>query len=190
MRRPPLRLALGRALGLALALALPPPGWAADDPADEPVQRLKVVYLYNFTRFIAWPDAAVGDAFVIAVLGDADLAEALRALEYGGRRAEGRPIRIRSVDTPAQVSDAQIVFVGTDAVSDLPLLLARTRDKPVLLVGDSPGLARRGVGINFFLQRDILGAEQQLRFEINPAALEKRGLTVMVDLYEVAEIVP
>jgi hypothetical protein len=176
---------LGLRLALMLAL-LASPGWSADDGLE---QRLKVVYLYNFTRYVDWPDAAVGDAFDIAVIGDPALAEALRALERPDKRAEGRPIRVRAVAAAAALGQPQVLFVGAAALSELPRILALTAGKPVLVVGDSPGLARRGVAINFFLKSDILGAGDQLRFEINPAALKGRGLRVMADLYDVAEIV-
>ncbi len=182
-----LRLGLTLCLALALALALLP---AASSSADDMAQRLKVVYLFNFTRYIDWPDASVGDDFAIAVAGDAHLAEALRALEHRDERAEGRPIRVRALDAGSRFDDAQILFVGAGAVSELPRIRAHTDGKPILLVGDSPGLAKRGIAINFFLQRDILGAGEQLRFEIHPAALDGRGLKVKADLYDVAEIVP
>lgn len=188
----------GLTLGLALALALlAAPGWSAEDrpespvanPAESMAQRLKVVYLYNFTRYVHWPAAALGDAFVIAVLGDPALAEALRVLERPDQQAAGRPIRIRALDGTGDLDPAQILFVGAGAVADLPRILTRTGGKPILLVGDSPGLARRGVAINFFLKPDILGEGLRLRFQINPDALAGRGLEVMADLYDVAEIV-
>jgi hypothetical protein len=188
MCRPPPSLSLGLALALAVSLALallPSPGWSA----DEPERGLKVVYLYNFTRFIDWPDAAIGNAFVIAVVGDPDLAEALKVLERRGKRAEGRPIRVRVADAASNLDDVQILFVGARAVTDLPRIRSDTEGKPILLVGDSAGLARRGVAINFFLKPDIVGDGQRLRFEINPSVLTGRGLDVMADLYDVAEIV-
>lgn len=176
------RLTLGLALALALLVL---PGWSAEDLT----RNLKVVYLYNFTRYVDWPDDSVGDAFVIAVLGDPDLTEALRVLERSDKHAEGRPIRVRALDAATGLGDVQILFVGAGAVAELPRIRARTRGKPILLVGDSPGLANQGVAINFFLRPDILGAGKQLRFQIHPAALEGRGLKVMADLYDVAEIV-
>jgi len=170
---------------LALAL-LPCPRPFAEDLE----QSLQVVYLYNFTRYVDWPDASVGDAFVIAVLRDPGLADALRALERPDKDAEGRPIRVRALTAvAADVGDAQILFVGAPALPELRRILAGTRGKPILLVGDSPGLAKQGVAINFFLKPDILGAGKQLRFQINPAALEGRGLKVSADLHDVAEIV-
>jgi hypothetical protein len=176
---------LGLALLLGLGLVAPPA-----HPSDGLEQRLKVTYLYNFTRFVDWPDASVGDAFVIAVIGDPEMASALRALERPGKRAEGKPIRIRRVDSAAELADAQVLFIGAAAVPGLASILARTEGAPILLVGDTPGLARRGVALNFFLQPDILGDGEQLRFEISASALEKRPLGVLSDLFEVGKVLP
>jgi hypothetical protein len=75
-------------------------------------------------------------------------------------------------------------------VPRLASILARTEGAPILLVGDTPGLARRGVALNFFLQPDILGDGEQLRFEISASALEEGSLGVLSDLFEVGEVVP
>jgi hypothetical protein len=172
---------------LALAtLTLLPFHAGADETLE---QRLKAVYLYNITRYVNWPDDSIGDAFVIAVLDDPDLAAALAVLEQPDKHAEGRPIRIRTLKSPMGAGDAQILFIGADAAPRLGAVLGRTRGAPVLLVGDSPGLAKRGVAINFFLQPDILGDGERLRFQINPSALEQRGLKVLSDLYDVGEVV-
>jgi hypothetical protein len=156
---------------------------------DDLITRLKVAYLYNFTRFIEWPANAVGEHFVIAVIADPDMAQALTALEREGKQAQGRPIRVRALTGPEGIGDCQILFVGGAAAGDLPRLRTRVGSRPVLLVGDSPGLAERGVAINFFLQPDILGASRRLRFEIKPGELKGRGLEVSAQLYDVAEIV-
>lgn len=170
--------------GLLLALALvATPAIATEDRVPE----LKTAYLFNFTRFIEWPEASLGEDFVIAVVGDPAMAAALRTLEARGKTAQGRPIRVRT--GAAAVADAHILFIGAAAVPGLGRLLRASDGRPVLLVGDSPGLARRGVAINFFLQRDVLGEGRRLRFEMNPAALRGRGLTVSAQLYDVAEIV-
>jgi hypothetical protein len=78
---------------------------------------------------------------------------------------------------------------GADAAPSLGAVLAATDGEPVLLVGDSPGLAGRGVAINFFLKPDILGDGHRLRFQIDPSVLKGRGLKVMSDLYDVGEVV-
>jgi hypothetical protein len=167
---------------LALALAA-----VATVAAEDPVPELKTAYIFNFTRFVEWPEPSLGEDFVIAVVGDPAMASALRSLEAGGRTAHARRIRVRTGHMAA--ADAQILFIGAAAVPELGRLLRASEGRPVLLVGDSPGLARRGVAINFFLQRDVLGEGRRLRFEMNPAAVQGRGLEVSAQLYDVAEIV-
>ncbi|MBK5964398.1 hypothetical protein CCR95_09955 [Thiocystis minor] len=159
------------------------------------VEPLKVAYLYHFTHFIGWPDLPPGAPFVIAVIGDPVLAEALRALERDERRVENRPIRIRTIETREtesglQCDDCQLLFVGAAAQDRIDRILDAVAGRAVLLVGDSPGLARRGVAINSFLKADILGEGERLRFEMNPAALAGRGLKVSSQLYEVARVLP
>ncbi len=179
---------LCRWLGLSLGLGpgpWPRLGWSA----DAPVEGLKAAYLYNFTRFVQWPGVEAGEPFVIGVLGDQALAAALGALERDGKAVAGAPIRIETLTSASQVGrQCRILFVGAGAITQLPAVLEATAGRPVLLVGDTPGLARRGVAINFFLKRDILGQGGRLRFEIAPAALEDRGLKVSAQLFDVAEV--
>lgn len=181
-----------RSFGVALCLALtlttalaPVVSWA-----DEPLVRdLKVAYLYNFTRFIDWPRDALGEHFIIAVAGDPALEEALRSLERQRKRVQGRPIKVISLAQPRAGNDVQILVLGKDAVGQLDAILADLGSRPVLTIGDAPGLAKRGAGISFALRDDILGEGQRLRFQINPGALKARGLKVSAELYDVAEIV-
>ena len=192
-----------RSLGLALCLLFAAlTGALAEDPGPTPdlapdltpdltpdlIRRLKVAYLYNFTRFVDWPRPPADGAFVIAVIGDDRLAQDLRLLEREDRRVAGVPIRIRRIATAAQIGDAHILFIGTAAATKLPAILEAVAGRPVLLVGDTPGLAGRGVAINFFLKPDILGEGQRLRFAIDPRALKGRGLKVSARLYDVAEV--
>jgi hypothetical protein len=121
-------------------------------------------------------------------MGDGALAQALRRLEHEGREAQGAPIRIAAPSTPEAIGDSRILFVGRDAVRRLPEILRATAGRPVLLVGDSPGLAGQGVAINFVLKSDILGEGERLRFQIDPKAIEGRGLKVSSQLYDVAEV--
>lgn len=166
-----------------LLLAPAPRGWSS----HHLVLDLKVAYLFNFTRFVQWPEAAIGERFVVTAVGDPALLAALGELERPDKRVQGRRIRVES--DAGGAAESQILFVGKAALHRLPELLRATDGRPVLVVADSPGAAKRGVAINFFLSRDILGEGERLRFEINPAALRGRGLEISAQLYDVAEIV-
>ena len=58
---------------------------------------LKAAFIYNFARFTTWPaDAPPGDSFVICVLNDAAVAEALQRA-VAGRSLTERPVVVTAV---------------------------------------------------------------------------------------------
>jgi hypothetical protein len=187
---PLVRLALSFRLALCLTLMLTTALAPGVSSADEPLIRdLKVAYLYNFTRFIDWPADTLGEHFIIAVATDPTFEEALRSLERQRKRAQGRPIKVISLEQPGPHDHYQILVLGKAVSGQLDSILDGLGRRPVLTIGDVPGLGKRGVGINFVLREDILGEGQRLRFQVNPGALKKSGLKVSAELYDVAEIV-
>jgi len=164
---------------------------AASTYADAPgakgdVDAIKVGFVYNFTRFIRWPPTdpnTAPPAFVIVVVGDSAMLGQLAVLEQGNHRADGRPIRVEAVTDPAAIPACSMLFIGSDAAGQVDAILRQLANRAVLTIGDTPGLARRGVAINFYRQRE------RVRFEINPGALDRAGLTAEAQLFDVAKIV-
>jgi len=62
-------------------------------------------------------------------------------------------------------------------------VLAGSGWNPLLTVGDSAGFCRQGGAIGFFLE------DGKVRFEINVAAAERRGLRVSSSLLRLARII-
>lgn len=170
---------------MSLALAFGPTPAAGDDA----LTALKAAFVYKFTRFIDWPAAPADRPFVIAVIDDPAMREALAALERGDREVAGRPIRVRGSCDLDDVDACQILFIGAAADDRLADIVRRSAGRPVLLVGDTPGFAGRGAAIELFPKPGILGKRVQLRFRIDPKALAGRGLTVSAQLYEVGEVI-
>jgi hypothetical protein len=173
-------------LVLLQCLSSVPAAQGAED--EDPLSALKVAFIYNFTRFIRWPQAPAGRPFVIGVIGDPVMEGYLRVLELEGKRVEGRPIEIRAYATPEAIASSEILFVGAGAGDQLGPILGRTAGRPTLLVGDRPGDAERGLAIELFRKPDIFRKTERLRLRINPAALKDRGLKVSAQLYDVAEV--
>lgn len=156
--------------------------------SDEPIAELKVAYIFNFTRFIEWPETPTDRPFVIGVIDDPAMAEQLRILEREGKQVGKRSIEVRG-ESPGISDSCEILFVGAAASNRLEEVIQRTAGKPVLLVGDTPGYADRGVAIELFRKPDIFRKTEKLRFRINPKALKDRGLVVSAQIFDVAEIV-
>lgn len=171
---------------LLLGTLLTPAAGAAE--VNEQLAELQAAYIYNFTRFIQWPEVPPGQPFIIGVIGDAAMERQLGALERDGRAVAGRRIQVRGHASPDGVEASDILFLGSAATDRLDAVLERTAGKPILLIGDTPGLVGRGVAIELFRKRDIFRKTERLRFRIDPKALQGRGLLVSAQLYDVAEV--
>ncbi len=156
---------------------------------EDPLSALKVAFIYNFTRFVQWPEVPPRRPFVIGVIGDPVLEGQLRVLEREAKGVEGRPIQIRAYLGPDAIAPSEILFVGAQARGGLEAILRRTAGWPTLLVGDGPGDAARGLAIELFRKPDIFGKTERLGLRINPGAIKDRGLKASAQLYDVAEVV-
>jgi hypothetical protein len=132
--------------------------------------RVKAAYLFNFTKFVEWPEAAVQktNAFTICAAGRNPFGPILSSTVVG-ETAAGRPLVARVVDL-ADVPSCQVLFVPR-GVAPGGYLRAATAS-PVLTVGESPDFLTQGGAINFVLEGG------RVRFEINQAAAERAGLRI------------
>jgi hypothetical protein len=172
-RRGALLWAFALLLGSAGAFAQ-----ALSAAADE----VKAAYLYRFTGYIEWPDAAFASAdapFVIGVSGaDAVLAELARVL--AGRTTHGRPVVARRIAPGDSLDGVQVLYVGDVGLARSPWA-QRLRDRPLLLVTDGPQGLEAGGALNFVL------IEDRLRFEASMRAIERAGLKVSSRLLALAQ---
>jgi hypothetical protein len=177
--RPP-RL-LPRLLCLLALLGLSRGAPASTFPIPKEYQ-LKAGFLYNFSKFVQWPEDRFddeGSAIVIAVLGtDRFGGELDRVVK--DRLVEGRAIVVRHIKTAAEIPSAHIVFVSRDAE---PLVVDSLHTLPgVLTVGETTAFTARGGIVAFYVMND------KVRFEINSDAAEKAGLKLSGQLLKLADI--
>ncbi len=145
---------------------------------------IKAAFLYNFTKYIEWPAAAVraGDPFRLCVLADAQFTRTLDQV-IAGETVDGRPL---ARTEPHSVADARlcaILYVGHGHAQRGAPLVAAVRQLPVLTVGDSPRFVEEGGAIAFVLENN------RVRFDISPAIAQRAGLLVSSKLLRVARFV-
>ncbi len=172
---------------LGVALAIGGESVAQPLPAAAPrsERQVKAAYIFNFGRFIVWPEPTrrgASSIFTIGVLGDDRLAEDLVALLHD-RTIRDQPVDIRRVRAPEDLDDLRILVVGElDSLRWTPSLAA-LREKPVLIVGSTPEFARSIGHVGFYLD------DQRVRFAINPSALRRSNLQASSRLLSLALIV-
>ena len=161
-------------------------GWPLPCLGQEQEYQIKAVFLEQFTRFIEWPDSsAVSDTsapFIVAVIGENPFGSILEKT-YTKRKIKHKKVEIRTISTPDEIADCHLLFISSSNKKNLPEILSRTRNKPILTVGDTEGFAQEKVLINFYL------SGKKVKFEINEKAVHESGLVVSYMLLGLARIV-
>lgn len=173
-------------IALAFLAIIPAMANPVEAPEHEGANAIKAGFVHQFTRFIHWPPREPPQEpkpFVIGVMGDSAMLAELEIIEQQKRQADGAPIEVQAIHELEAVRQSSILFIGSDAADQLDTILSRFGKRPLLIIGDTPGLAQRGASINFYYQRG------RLRFEMNPDALQKSGLKAEAQLYDVAKII-
>jgi hypothetical protein len=164
------------------AFALPAAAQSEAERALE--QRVKAAFLYRYTEFVTWPDAAFArpDApFVMVVAGPEAVADNLRTIT-AGRNVGGRPVEVRRVAPGETIPISQVVYIaGTDPGRTRDLI--RGAPRHALVVTEAEGALDYGSVINFVL------VQERVRFDISLESAEKRGLRLSSRLLAVARSV-
>ncbi len=161
--------------------------WAAALPAVATPPNeyaLKSVFLYNFCRFIDWPDSAFagpGDPIVIGVLGD-DPFGPLLAEAVHGESFRGRTIRIENYRHVREIGRVHLLFVAASETARLNEILSAVAGKSIVTVGENEGFIERGGMIALPADRN------RVRLLINPDTMRAARLDVSSKLLRVAEI--
>lgn len=153
---------------------------------QEQEYRLKTVFLEQFTRFIEWPKspdrADTSAPFIIAIIGEDPFGPILERT-YAQRKIKNRKVDILYISTPDEIPECHMLFVPGSSEKVLPDILLRTKNKPILTVGDTEGFARKGVLVNFYMSVNTI------KFEVNEKAVHRSGLAMSYMLLNLARIV-
>jgi len=146
------------------------------------LDQLKTAFIYNFTKYIIWPERDQDKTFKIGVLGKSSIIAPLQELAEK-KLANDQPIEVHFFKTIQDLKDSQILFIADSEKEQIGAILSTLGNKPILTISDSPGFCERGIMINFFTQGDLV------KFELNPVKLESVGLKASSQLQKLARIV-
>jgi hypothetical protein len=133
---------------------------------------LKAAFIYNFARFTTWPaDAPSGDSFVICVLNDTAVADALRRA-VTGKSLTDRPITVTVVASAAPKRTCRVLYMAGLPVADVATVVADLKEAPVLTISSIDGFASAGGMTQFFFEHG------QLRFRIHLESAKRAGLQI------------
>jgi hypothetical protein len=169
------RPAILAGVGLCSALASSAQGTLEND--------VKAVFLYNFTKFIAWPaPASAPDAFHICTIADQEFTRTLDRT-IAGESVDGKPLVRTEPRSANDFRKCAILYIGPAQADRAAHLIAPVRDLPVLTVGEGRPFIDQGGSIAFVLENN------RVRFDINMRALQRAGLKASSKLLRVARTV-
>jgi hypothetical protein len=152
---------------------------AAPTPTE---YEIKAVFLYHFTQFVAWPDAAFAQPnspFVIGLVGADPFGTALNRI-IGGEAVGSHRLTVKTINDITDEFRCQILYFTQD--NENLLDLRRLRTAPVLTVGESDAFYSRGGMIQFVLDR------RRIRLKVNLEEARAHSLEISAKLLRVADV--
>ena len=142
--------------------------------------RVKSAFLYNFTRFIQWPEPAVTQSeFVICVAESAQL-HAKLIETVGDKNINGVPIKYRAITHPGEAQHCHMVFLGFSESERQSDWVGALSDVAVLTVSDDNRFVAMGGMIQFVI------IEGKIRFDINQSAASRVNIKMSSKLLGLA----
>lgn len=143
---------------------------------------LQANIIYRFTKYIDWPDNKKSGDFIIGIVGESPLYEALKRLS-ANKTVGNQKIVIVKIPPSAGAFNCHILFISDEESSSVKKIAAATAGVPTLIVSESNGLARKGACINF------ITVDDRLKLEINKNNIEQRNLRIASELLELGIII-
>ncbi len=149
---------------------------------DFPEAKIKVAYLFNFLRFIDWPEDYESDVHICVVGDKKEYHAALDAL--GTQTLNDQVIIIKkftALENIHELTKCRIIFVTTNASHRQKIVLNSVKGTSALTVGESEGFAEQGGMINF------IQINHTIRFEINLHSVNQANLRITSRILRIAE---
>lgn len=162
---------------------------AESSPTPDSVNRqyaynVKAAFLYNFGRYVEWPQEAFAGKdgpFVIGIFGENPFGTVLDRIAKA-KTVQDRRIEVRNINSLDSLADCQILFIPNSVtVEQQQRIIEKLRKKPVLLVGEIPKFIDLGGGVDFFLDGN------HVRFEINVDAIVRKKMQIDAKLLRIGK---
>ena len=138
-------------------------------------EKFKALFMYNFTKYIEWPQSKQSGDFVIGVIGSPAIVGELNAIAQ--RKTVGsQAIKIKEISSSDEMAKLHIVYVAESKSADAVDIAGKVKGKGVVLITDKPGLAQSTSGINYIKK------DGKQSFEVNQNHLNEFGVKVSSQL--------
>lgn len=147
-------------------------------------ERFQSLFIYNFTKYIKWPESYNSGKFVIGIIGDSPIINSINKMATSKKKTkDGAAIEVKYYGSVNEIDDCNILFVSENVIGELSKITTQVASKPVLIITDMPGMATQGAIINF------VETDGKMKFELNATKASSQGLIVSGSLASVAILI-
>ena len=143
--------------------------------------QIESAYIFNFIKFVEWPDSAVksGGNINLCIMGNDELHATLTTLN--GRDVGEYKLQIMSPDQSREaIGSCHVLFIDQQEQRRFIPILKSLEQRPVLTISDIPNFAERGGNIG------LIYREEKVLFEINLASARMAGLRLSSQMLNLA----
>jgi uncharacterized protein DUF4154 len=153
---------------------------ASPNPITE--SEVKAAYLYNFARFIAWPDqsfAGPSGPIQICIISEPSFEATLKEI-VTSRMVDGHPVQVMRVGAVAEADLCHILFVSSNEEKRARAFVENLGRGGVLTVGETQEFFEKGGMIRFAVR------DGKVQFQVNLRAATQAGVHISARLLGVA----
>lgn len=158
--------------------------YASPEPAGPSEYQVKAAFLYNFLKFVEWPEEhSTGStpAITLCIIGNDPFGKNMGG--FKDKQVSGKKVVVRHMRSTSGISDCQALFISESEKDYVESITELARGFHILTIGDTELFAQKGVIINMYMEND------KVRFEINIDAAKQAGLRINSRLLSLANIV-
>ena len=137
-----------------LVVSVPPSNRIAYADQSPTEYQVKAAYLFNFLKFVDWPDDPAADPhgkWVIGFVGDTPIRDELVRLAEG-KNVLGRELQVKQFQATDNLRGCNILFISESEKKRLPSILAALRGYSVLSVAEMDNFIGSGGMVQFVVQ--------------------------------------
>jgi len=147
--------------------------------------QVKAAYLFNFLKFVEWPQDSPPDPqakWVIGIVGDSPVGTELSKLAEG-RNVLGRDLQIKKLQAADNLRSCNILFISETERKHVPAILTALRGSSVMTVADMDKFIESGGMVELGMD------DARVRVTIDVGATDRAHLKISSKLLALARAV-
>ncbi len=143
--------------------------------------KIKALYIYNFAKYIEWPESYKSGDFVIGILGNSPVEQNLQTMAKL-KKVFNQTIRVKKFSSPDQISKCHMLMLPNASTSLLSTCSKKLSSYSTLIITEKAGIGVKS-GINFVV------VDRKQKFELNKQELSSHKLTPSSNLLKLAILI-